>query len=102
MEDFELCEKAQANLERGVYGEGILNPLKENGVLFYQGRVRESVYRQFESEKAMKGKEEVDVGVNGVDMVGKVQVGRGVAVQWCEVRRNRILVFYFKVCVFEE
>jgi hypothetical protein len=32
MEDFELCEKAQANLEKGVYNEGILNPVKETGV----------------------------------------------------------------------
>lgn len=32
MEDFELCEKAQENLEKGVYTEGILNPNKENGV----------------------------------------------------------------------
>lgn len=32
LEDFELCEKAQANLEKGVYSEGILNPVKETGV----------------------------------------------------------------------
>jgi hypothetical protein len=32
MEDFELCEKAQDNLAKGVYHEGILNPKKENGV----------------------------------------------------------------------
>lgn len=32
MEDFELCEKAQTNLEKGVYAEGILNPEKESGV----------------------------------------------------------------------
>lgn len=32
IEDFELCEKAQANLERGVYKEGVLNPEKESGV----------------------------------------------------------------------
>lgn len=32
MEDFELCEKAQSNLAKGVYHEGILNPIKENGV----------------------------------------------------------------------
>jgi hypothetical protein len=32
MEDYELCEKAQDNLARGVYHEGILNPEKENGV----------------------------------------------------------------------
>jgi hypothetical protein len=31
-EDYELCEKAQANLNKGVYREGILNPEKENGV----------------------------------------------------------------------
>ena len=31
IEDFELCERAQRNLEGGVYGEGILNPIKENG-----------------------------------------------------------------------
>lgn len=32
IEDFELCEKAQGNLAKGVYHEGILNPNKENGV----------------------------------------------------------------------
>lgn len=32
IEDFELCETAQYNLERGVYAEGVLNPVKENGV----------------------------------------------------------------------
>lgn len=32
LEDYELCEKAQHNLERGVYAEGVLNPNKENGV----------------------------------------------------------------------
>lgn len=32
IEDFELCEKAQENLEKGVYNEGILNPEKESGV----------------------------------------------------------------------
>lgn len=32
MEDYELCEKAQENLEKGIYAEGILNPVKENGV----------------------------------------------------------------------
>lgn len=32
MEDFELCEKAQDNLTKGIYNEGILNPEKETGV----------------------------------------------------------------------
>ncbi|KKY18291.1 putative Rieske [Diplodia seriata] len=46
LEDYELCEKAQANLEKGVYAEGILNPEKENGVAYYQGRVLEMVFEQ--------------------------------------------------------
>jgi len=54
IEDFELCEKTQENLERGVYGEGILNPVKENGVQFYQQRVKELVYHQHALEKAAK------------------------------------------------
>jgi phenylpropionate dioxygenase-like ring-hydroxylating dioxygenase large terminal subunit len=33
LEDKELCEKAQQNLNIGVYTEGILNPNKENGVV---------------------------------------------------------------------
>lgn len=33
MEDYELCEKAQENLEKGIYSEGILNPVKESGVV---------------------------------------------------------------------
>lgn len=52
IEDYELCEKAQKNLEMGIYTEGILNPVKENGVVGYQGRVRELVREQFDLEKA--------------------------------------------------
>jgi hypothetical protein len=72
LEDFELCERAQRNLEGGVYGEGVLNPVKENGVLFYQGRVRECVYRQFEAEK--KEREEREKETNR-EMVGSLEVG---------------------------
>ncbi|KAH8594019.1 hypothetical protein B0O99DRAFT_460316, partial [Bisporella sp. PMI_857] len=54
MEDFELCEIAQANLERGVYSEGILNPVKENGVAFYQQRVRQAVRECFEQDEGAK------------------------------------------------
>lgn len=32
-EDFELCVAAQKNLQKGVYCEGILNPVKESGVI---------------------------------------------------------------------
>ncbi|KAH6675152.1 hypothetical protein B0J14DRAFT_562166 [Halenospora varia] len=52
MEDYELCEKAQENLERGVYSEGVLNPVKENGVKFYQQRVKKAVYEQYAIEEA--------------------------------------------------
>ncbi|KAJ5139363.1 Aromatic-ring-hydroxylating dioxygenase alpha subunit [Penicillium bovifimosum] len=54
MEDFELCEKAQSNLTRGVYHEGILNPEKENGVSYYQQRVFDMVCEQHESDKKAK------------------------------------------------
>lgn len=32
LEDIELCEKAQSNYNIGIYSEGLLNPVKENGV----------------------------------------------------------------------
>jgi hypothetical protein len=32
LEDIELCEKAQANYNVGIYSQGLLNPIKENGV----------------------------------------------------------------------
>ncbi|KAF2429287.1 Bet v1-like protein [Tothia fuscella] len=50
MEDFELCEKAQANLEKGIYNEGILNPIKETGVAFYQQEVLKLVLSQHEAD----------------------------------------------------
>lgn len=69
LEDFELCEKAQENLQKGIYAEGILNPVKETGVacMFhakgmcsadqltsfadYQKRVLELVLEQYEKDK---------------------------------------------------
>lgn len=33
LEDFELCVATQKNLQKGVYCEGILNPVKESGVI---------------------------------------------------------------------
>lgn len=80
MEDFELCEKAQSNLARGVYHEGILNPNKENGVscelelwllklvhaimlthifpLDYQRRVFDMVCEQHEFDRTAKAAKE--------------------------------------------
>ena len=71
MEDFELCEKAQENLERGVYGEGILNPVKENGVLFYQQQIRKLVWEQHRREKAEKVAEEGLESKDGLEGKGQ-------------------------------
>ncbi|KKK23596.1 hypothetical protein ARAM_007258 [Aspergillus rambellii] len=57
-EDYELCEKAQENLTKGVYREGILNPEKENGVSFYQGRVFELVCQQHALDRLQEAKVE--------------------------------------------
>ncbi|KAK0365464.1 hypothetical protein LTR91_005953 [Friedmanniomyces endolithicus] len=50
-EDFELCETVQGNLERGVYAEGVLNSVKENGVAYYQQRVLEMVLEQHQEDR---------------------------------------------------
>ncbi|OJJ43194.1 hypothetical protein ASPZODRAFT_136386 [Penicilliopsis zonata CBS 506.65] len=49
LEDYELCESAQENLQRGVYSEGILHPERENGVIYYQERVFEMVMEGFKN-----------------------------------------------------
>ncbi|KIX04916.1 uncharacterized protein Z518_05787 [Rhinocladiella mackenziei CBS 650.93] len=54
MEDFELCEVAQENLERGVYSQGVLNLVKESGVLHYQQLTRKMVVEKFKEEEAEK------------------------------------------------
>lgn len=55
LEDFELCERAQRGLEAGVYAEGVLNPWKENGVGWYQGKVRMAVRDMWAREKLERG-----------------------------------------------
>ncbi|KIW67542.1 hypothetical protein PV04_06786 [Phialophora macrospora] len=52
LEDFELCEVAQSNLERGVYSQGVLNQAKESGVLHYQQLTRKMVVEKFKEEEA--------------------------------------------------
>lgn len=52
LEDYELCEKAQWNLERGVYCQGVLNPAKETGVSHYQQLVRQRVVEKFREDRA--------------------------------------------------
>lgn len=64
-----MCEVAQRNLEMGVYGEGILNPRKENGVSFYQGKVREAVKKEWAREKMEREREEGIVKGKGKEVV---------------------------------
>ncbi|KAL2871362.1 aromatic ring-hydroxylating oxygenase subunit alpha [Aspergillus lucknowensis] len=73
MEDYELCEKAQDNLTRGVYREGILNPEKENGVSFYQERVFELVCQQHAAERAKEADTIPEPELQG-SQVGSVQI----------------------------
>lgn len=47
LEDYELCERAQTNLHKGVYCQGILNNEKESGVIHYQQLVRQQVVDMF-------------------------------------------------------
>ncbi|RVX66485.1 hypothetical protein B0A52_09769 [Exophiala mesophila] len=54
LEDFELCEVAQENLWRGVYSQGVLNQVKESGVLHYQQLTRKMVVEKFKEEEAEK------------------------------------------------
>ncbi|RDW57833.1 hypothetical protein BP5796_12634 [Coleophoma crateriformis] len=51
LEDLALCTRAQENLNIGIYTEGVLNPNKENGVAYYQGRVLEMCSAQYEEER---------------------------------------------------
>lgn len=51
LEDYELCERAQMNLERGVYCQGVLNREKESGVIHYQQLLRQQVVREFQQHQ---------------------------------------------------
>ncbi|KAE8354757.1 hypothetical protein BDV28DRAFT_155925 [Aspergillus coremiiformis] len=66
MEDYELCEKAQYNLGKGVYSEGILNPEKENGVSFYQARVFELVCQQHAADQSHYSINQTDIVMEAV------------------------------------
>ncbi len=50
-EDFELCEKVQKNLERGVFETGPLHPFHEEGVHAFQGMVLRALREQAQAEE---------------------------------------------------
>ncbi|KAI9030450.1 putative phenylpropionate dioxygenase [Hyaloraphidium curvatum] len=51
-EDFDLVAGAQTNLNRGVYGSGLLHPSREAGVIYYQGEIRRMMEAHARAEKA--------------------------------------------------
>ncbi|CAF1288634.1 unnamed protein product [Adineta steineri] len=42
-EDKMICEQVQINLDAGIYRPGYLSPTKENGVEFFQNRIRDEL-----------------------------------------------------------
>jgi choline monooxygenase len=40
-EDINICEQVQKNLQAGIYENGYLNPLRENGVAYFHALVRQ-------------------------------------------------------------
>lgn len=51
-EDKVLCERAQENLNNGVYVSGELHPRWEKAPLFFQNTVRDVVTKHYKREKA--------------------------------------------------
>ena len=51
-EDKVLCERAQGNLDAGIYVSGALHPRWEKGPLFFQDTVRTVVTEHYKKEKA--------------------------------------------------
>lgn len=42
-EDIDICEAVQRNLEVGVFKQGFLNPVRENGVAYFHSLIREAL-----------------------------------------------------------
>ncbi|TKA73710.1 hypothetical protein B0A55_05484 [Friedmanniomyces simplex] len=69
LEDYALCETAQYNLERGIYAEGVLNPVKENGVAYYQQRVLEMVLEQHQQDRQQARAREAKVAAAAISAI---------------------------------
>ncbi|KAG8778201.1 hypothetical protein FRC12_025113 [Ceratobasidium sp. 428] len=52
-EDYFLCVATQRNLNTGIYSRGVLHPSNENGVLYYQGRVKHYVEEHLALEQKL-------------------------------------------------
>ncbi|PUU83738.1 hypothetical protein B9Z19DRAFT_1118876 [Tuber borchii] len=75
LEDYELCVAAQQNLQRGVYVEGVLNPEKESGVIYYQQLVRNLVLERYKAEKAEAEEEAVKGSISHVSAINQAPSG---------------------------
>ena len=51
-EDKVLCDRAQKNLDAGIFTCGEMHPKMEKGPLFFQGQVRKVITEHFNREKA--------------------------------------------------
>ncbi|KAK8016913.1 hypothetical protein PG993_015102 [Apiospora rasikravindrae] len=71
VEDYELCETAQGNLAAGVYSQGVLNPVKENGVAHYQGLVRDRVIGEFRKRQKQQQQQENREGHDDAEVAAK-------------------------------
>lgn len=54
-EDKVLCDRAQRNINRGVFVAGEMHPRWEKGPLYFQQGVREALYEHFEKERVQGG-----------------------------------------------
>lgn len=89
LEDYDLCVLTQKNLNQGIYKTGVLHPGHENGVLYYQGLVRDMVKEHYDLEVAnggpidpasLKSAGEGDDELEGI--CKSLECGKGSAVEW--------------------
>ncbi|KAL6452094.1 cntA Carnitine monooxygenase oxygenase subunit [Candida maltosa Xu316] len=71
IEDYELCRLTQKNLNEGIYSTGYLHPEQENGLLFYQGLVKDMITEHFKLEQE-KG-EPIDPAAVGNHSSGEIE-----------------------------
>lgn len=86
-EDKALCEKAQANLNSGVFVAGELHPRWEKGPLFFQSTVRDVITEHFQKEKVKGGEiwpARQQMGENKV-VEGDLEICRGLG---CGVQKE--------------
>ncbi|RCK58817.1 putative dioxygenase subunit alpha YeaW [Candida viswanathii] len=90
LEDYDLCVLTQKNLNQGIYKTGVLHPGHENGVLYYQGLVKDMVKEHYDLEVANGGPiDPAAIKSSGQDeddelegICKSLECGKGSAVEW--------------------